>query len=483
MSDVSTAPGREGPASTRLFLAVVASGVFVTVLTGTMINVAIPLIRTEFGASAAQVGWVFTGYALAYAIGIPLYGRVSDFFGVRRIFSLGLLIFAAGGLVSAFAPSLAALVLGRIVQGIGGAAVPALAGVAVAKVLPAGERGGALGLVASSVGIGSVIGPVLGGVVGQFAGWRPLFAGTLVLMLLLIPLARRVLPDAGSTEERHFDLVGGVLLGLGAGLFLFGITQGQGTGFASFSSSGSFLASALALAAFARRIKGVRNPFVSPALFANRQYVAALVVGFFSMLANLSALVFVPLLLIEVNGLSLAAAGLVLTPGAAVLAILSPVAGSLSDRVGARPVVVMGLATMGLSALLISTFAGASPVLIAAGMLGVGAGFAFIQSPANNAAANALPEEEVGGGMGIFAGAFFLGAGTGPALIGAFLAARQEAGLEAINPLYTLDAAPFSDAFLAVGAVTIIALVAALGLRGGTTANEQSERSGGYEAR
>lgn len=302
-------------------------------------------------------------------------------------------------------------------------------------------------------------------------------------MLLLIPLARRVLPDAGSTEERHFDLVGGVLLGLGAGLFLFGITQGQGTGFASFSSSGSFLASALALAAFARRIKGVRNPFVSPALFANRQYVAALVVGFFSMLANLSALVFVPLLLIEVNGLSLAVAGLVLTPGAAALAILSPVAGSLSDRVGARLVVVMGLATMGLSAFLISTFAGASPVLIAAGMLGVGAGFAFIQSPANNAAANALPEEEVGGGMGIFAGAFFLGAGTGPALIGAFLAARQEAGLEAINPLYALDAAPFSDAFLAVGAVTIIALVAALGLRGGTTANEQSERSGGYEAR
>lgn len=122
MSEVSTAPGREGPASTRLFLVVVASGVFVTVLTGTMVNVAIPLIRTEFGASAAQVGWVFTGYALAYAIGIPLYGRVSDFFGVRRIFSLGLLIFAVGGLVSAFAPSLAVLVLGRIVQGIGGAA-------------------------------------------------------------------------------------------------------------------------------------------------------------------------------------------------------------------------------------------------------------------------------------------------------------------------------------------------------------------------
>ena len=120
------------------------------------------------------------------------------------------------------------------------------------------------------------------------------------------------------------------------------------------------------------------------------------------------------------------AAGLVLTPGAVAQAILSPVAGRLSDRVGVRLPVLVGLGIMALSVLFISTFAGASPELIAAGILGVGTGFAFIQSPANNAAANSLPEEEVGGGMGIFAGAFFLGSGTGPALIGAFLAAREE---------------------------------------------------------
>jgi fucose permease len=112
----------------------------------------------------------------------------------------------------------------------------------------------------------------------------------------------------------------------------------------------------------------------------------------------------------------------------------------------------------------------------------VGAGFVFIQSPANNAAANALPEEEVGVGMGIFAGAFFLGAGTGPALIGAFLAAREEAGSGAINPLYTLDAAPFSDAFLAMVLALIVALIAALGLQGSIEANKQSEQFGEEKA-
>ncbi len=120
----------------------------------------------------------------------------------------------------------------------------------MAKVLPPGNRGGALGLVASSVGIGAAVGPVAGGVVGQLLGWRALFLGSLVLMLLLLPFAQRVLPNGGSTDDRRFDLIGGVLFGLSAGLFLFGITQGQGAGFASYSSWGSFLGAALALAGF-----------------------------------------------------------------------------------------------------------------------------------------------------------------------------------------------------------------------------------------
>jgi MFS transporter, DHA2 family, metal-tetracycline-proton antiporter len=468
MSAGGKAIGAEHPASTRLFLTVVALAVFTTVLTATMINVLIPLMRAEFGASAAQVGWVITGYALAYAIGVPLYGRISDLFGVRRVFALGLLGFALGGLICAFAPSLVVLVLGRLVQGIGGAAVPALALVAVAKVLPPGKRGGALGLVASSVGIGAAVGPIAGGAVGQLFGWRALFVGSLVLMLLLIPFARRVLPNGGSEDERRFDLIGGVLLGLGAGLFLFGITQGQAAGFSSASSWGSLLGAALALTGFVWRVNGAPHPFVSPTLFKNRAYVSAAVVGFFAMLANLSALVFVPLLLVEVNGLSAGASGITLTPGAVALAILSPLTGRLSDRVGVKAPIVAGLAIMALSILFMSTFAGASPVLIAAGILGMGVGFAFVQSPANNAAAGALPEKEVGGGMGIFAGAFFLGAGTGPALIGAFLAARQEVAFGAINPLYALDAAPYSDAFLAMVLAPIVALIAAFGLRSGS---------------
>jgi DHA2 family metal-tetracycline-proton antiporter-like MFS transporter/DHA2 family florfenicol/chloramphenicol resistance protein-like MFS transporter len=133
---------------------------------------------------------------------------------------------------------------------------------------------------------------------------------------------------------------------------------------------------------------------------------------------------------------------------------------------------------MALSVFFISAFgAGASPVLVSIGMLGIGTGLAFANPTTANAAANTLPAQEVGAGMGIFQGLLFLGSGTGPAVIGTILAARAEAGSGAVNPLYALDAAPYSDAFLAMALALIVALIAAFGLRGGIGANKQSERS------
>jgi MFS transporter, DHA2 family, metal-tetracycline-proton antiporter len=451
--------------STRLLLAVLISAVFVAVLNTSMVNVTVPSIREQFGASEGQVGWVITGYLLVYAVGIPLYGRVSDLFSLRWTFSLGLLVFAAGSLFCALAPNLSLLVFGRIVQAAGGAAIPALASASVAKVLPPGERGTALGLIFSSVGIGAAVGPILGGVVDSIAGWHALFYGTMLLTLILLPVAFYALPDTESSDERSFDLPGGILFGLTAGLFLFGITQGEVAGFGSVTSWGSFLGAALAAAGFARRIATAPNPFVSPSLFRNTGFVAAVAVGFFAMLANVSSLVFIPLLISTVNELPSAAVALALTPGAISLAILSPVAGRLSDRIGMRTPIVVGLCLMLLSVLFLSTFgAGASPIVVAAGMFGVGTGFAFANSPTTNAAAAALPREEVGVGLGIYQGLFFLGGGTGPAVIGAFLEARREAGTEALNPFYHLDAAFFSDAFLMVGIALLLAFAASLKL-------------------
>ncbi len=464
-----------GGYSTRLLLLVLISAVFVTVLNTSMVNVVVPVIGEEFGASEAQVGWVITGYLLVYAVGIPLYGRVSDLFSLRTTFTLGLLTFAVGSLACALAPNLLFLVVGRVVQAAGGASIPALAAASVTRLLPSEDRGAALGLIVSSVGIGAAVGPVVGGFVDSFVGWQALFYGTLLLTLVLILGAWFVLPHTTPTGEHWFDLPGGILLGLSAGLFLFGITQGQVAGFGSPSSWGSFVGAALAAVGFAGRIAHAAHPFASPDLFKNRAFMAAVLIGFFTMLANVSSLVSVPLLISQVNGLPSGATGLVLAPGAVAVALFSPISGRLSDRVGARIPISIGLATMLLSVLFLSTLAaGAPPLVVATGMLGVGTGFAFVTSPTTNAAAAALSPQEVGVGLGIQQGIFFLGGGTGPAVVGAFLAARREGATQALNPFYALDAAPFSDAFLLLSLALLLAFVAFLGLSKG-----DKEKGGG----
>ncbi|MDP8939137.1 MAG: MFS transporter [Actinomycetota bacterium] len=461
--------------SARLVMWVVAAAIFVAVLQQTFVNVVVPDIRQDFGASQGQVGWVITGYLLIFAVGIPLYGRVADLYSLRYTFSLGLLGLAAGSVVCAFAPSLSLLVGGRILQAAGAAAIPALGFAAIAKLLPPGQRGAALGLLSSSVGVGAAVGPVAGGIIAGFAGWQSLFFVTLVLALVLAAGAWRVLPDAVSDRRtpgnfleamHHFDVPGGLLLAFAAGLALFGVTEGQVLGFTSPVTWGSFLLAIAAAVGFVWRIRSAPEPFVSPGLFRNPGFLAAVAVGFFMMFANIGTLVLTPFLLSEVNGLSAAGIGLVLAPGAAAVAILSPVAGRLSDRFGPRLLIRLGLAIILLSTLGLSTLGvGASTVAVTLGVLGLGLGFSFANSPTANAAAATLSPEESGVGLGIFQLVFFLGGGFGPAVAATFLAFRQEVGGAAINPLYPLGAAPFSDAFLLITLSAAIALVAALGVK------------------
>ena len=446
---------------------------FVSVFTNTMVNVAIPLIRAQFGVSEAESGWVITGYALTFAVGIPIYGRVSDLFSLKRTFAFGLGMLAAGLAVCALAPTFPVLVAGRALQGVGAGAIPALAFGSVAKLLAPGQRGIALGALSSSVGVGAAAGPVLGGVLSGTAGWQSLFYVTLGLSLLVLAAAVYVLPDRISEQPaedatlRRLDLPGGLLLAGTAGLLLFGVTQAERLGLSSSLVWGCLLLAALAAVAFAWHIRTTPEPFISPRIFASRPFLAAASVGFLAQFANIGSLFLAPLLLEGTNGLSPAAAGLVLAPGAIAVAVLSPFAGRLSDLLGPRTVLSVGLTFMLVSALVISSFAaGASPYVVAGGLLLLGIGYAGTNSPAANAASEAIPRQVAGTGLGIYQLFFFLGSGSGPAVLGAFLASRRGTPGGAINPLYSLEATPFSDTFLFTALAVTLALLASTTLDG-----------------
>ncbi|MGW8527130.1 MULTISPECIES: MFS transporter [Nocardiopsidaceae] len=456
-------PASAPPApSTSALLAVLVAAMLLMVVASDMVGLVLPLMGEQFAASEAQLAWVVTGFLLVFSVGIPVYGRVSDRVGLRSLFRGALLVYAAGSLVCALAPTLPLLVLGRLVMGAGAAAVPVLSVIAVTRVLPPGRRGTGIGFVSAAGGAGAALGPSIGGGIGELLGWPALFWITMAGALLLAA-ASRVLPDDAPGDARPFDLLGGVLLGLAAGLVLFGVTRGQESGFDSPSSYGSVLASATAAALFAWRTVRSEQPFVPPALFADRVYVSAVATVFLAMFVNMTALVFVPLLVVGVNGLGPGAGSLVMIPGGVALAVLSPLAGRVAGSAAARWWVVGGLALMGASTFHLSVH-GASPAAAALGVVGVGAGFAFVATLVTDSAAGALPPDRVGVGMGVLQGAQFLGAGTGPALIGALVAARQAGGHDAVNPLHTLAAPAYSDAFLAVTLVAVLGAASALGL-------------------
>lgn len=455
--------------STRLLMMVLSLSVLVGSITADSVNPVLPLISKALEASKSQVSWIVSGIALVLAIGIPIYGRISDFFELRKLYIFAIMILASGSLLCAIAPNLPLLVLGRMVQGAGMSAIPVLSVIAISKVFPQGKRGGAFGIIAGSIGVGTAAGPIFGGVVGQYLGWNALFWFTFLLAIMIVIGAYYALPTIKPAESvgsnKNFDFIGGLFLGLTVGLLLFGITQGETSGFSSFSSLTSLIGSVVALVGFIWRIVTAENPFVPPVLFNNKDYVNTVIIAFFSMFAYNVVLVFVPSLVIEVNGLSSGQAGMILLPGSVAVAILSPFVGRLSDRFGDKRLIITGMTLMGLSTLFLSTYAsGASPLLVSVGVLGVGIAFAFTNSPANNAAVSALDADKVGVGMGIFQGALYLGAGTGAGMIGALLSALRDA-TEPINPLYRLDAISYSDAFLAATGAILIALIAGLGLK------------------
>jgi DHA2 family metal-tetracycline-proton antiporter-like MFS transporter len=454
--------GAEPPVRTGLLLGVLLIAVTVAVLANSMVLVLVPEIGRDFAATPAGLAWVVTAFSLTFAVATPLYGRIADVFGVRRVFAAGLAIFIVGSLVAGLAPELGWHLVGRVLQGAGSAAVPALGSVAVARSLPPGRRGFGFGVVGTGVGAGQALGPPLAGLVAEAAGWRWPFLGAALLVAPLLVLAPRVLPDGRPDTPGSWsavDLVGGALLGGAVGLGLFGLTRAQQTGFGAPSSWGAVLAALVLAGAFTWRIRRTPRPFAPPSLLVHGPFVTTVAVGFLAMFGYLGAILLVPLLVATVNGLGVGQVGLVLLPGAVAVAVLSSFAGRLSDRLGPRRLVGGGLVVLALAVLTLSTLAGGSAVALAAVTLALGVGLATITSPLINAVAAAVPEEHAGVGLGLYQGAFFLGGGTGAAVLGTVLAARSATPAGSWNPLHDGAGAPFSDALLVIVGVLVLALL------------------------
>ncbi|RIM58895.1 MFS transporter [Staphylococcus arlettae] len=458
---------KQNKVSSILLICTLGLSVLIAAVTVDMVNPVLGNIGQELGGSEAQVSWVVSGVALVLSISIPFYGKLSDFLNIKKLYINGLLMLSIGSLICILANNLVFLVLGRMVQGAGMAAIPVLSVVIISKIYPPGKIGSILGIIAACIGVGTAGGPIFGGFIGQILGWQSLFVITFILSLVIVLGAYISLPNIDSDKEnmrQTFDVLGGVLLGLTVGSFLLGVTFLEMFGLFSKQISISFFISIITLFIFIYRVKNIENSFIPLFLIKNRMYRSSVLVVFLSMFAYFSMLVFIPLLVVEINGLSTGQAGLILLPGGIAVALLSPIVGRFSDKVSPSKLLIIGLIIMSVSSFYMSFIAGASPYLFSIGSFGIGIAFAFINSPVNNIAVIALSKEQIGVGTGLFQGALYLGAGTGASLIGSLLTMRH--GTESsFNPIYNFNVPHYSDIFLVITFIVISALIIALKIK------------------
>ncbi len=430
-------------------VALVTACVFMSVVNTTMVNVSLPSIGEDFGASPASLGWLVTIYSLTFGVATPFYGRLGDRYGLRRMFVIGLCIFVGASLLAGLAPTFALLMFFRAGQAFGSAAIPSLGIGMLARAVPQERRGRSLGIVSTAVGAGSALGPALGGGLTELVSWRMVFLVS-AMLAVLIPFCLRYLPATRGERGTPPDWLGGVTLGATiAGILL--VTAGlQRSGATSTLVIISVLVALVGLTITIWRQRIAENPFIERLLLANRRYLLLCVTGFCAMAGNIGALVVAPFLYEEIHGLSAGETGLALLPTALAVALLSRTAGRLADRYDPFLLIIGGLFVNLVTLFLLATFGIGWPVLpFAALSTFLGVGQAFVNSPLSVTLTRTIPQRIYGVGLGLYNMLFFVGSGFGAALSTALYEAREGAG-STILPFYFGDIryTHISDAFL-----------------------------------
>lgn len=370
---------------------------FMATLDGSIVNIALPTIAKDFAVGISAVQWVVTSYLIAVSALLLLWGRLADIYGRRRFFAAGLAIFTIGSLLCGISGNLVALVASRVFQALGASMAIALVHGIVTSTFPTTERGKALGFIGAVVAVGSLIGPSLGGLLVEAAGWRSIFSVNVPVGVLGVGLTFIVMPESRSeSTQGAFNTVGAIFLILALAAF-FGALLALQEGILSLGLSLGIVLVALGFFLVFRRFERRPQPLVDGSLFKNRTFRVGVIVSSLSYIAMYAYTFFMPFYLQSVRGLSVLRTGALMSLYPVVTAILAPIAGSLSDRITYRPLVLAGLALNGTAlALLAILGSDSSLIVIGALIILLGIGGASFTSPNNSSVMGAAPRERLG---------------------------------------------------------------------------------------
>ncbi|MEP6732742.1 MAG: DHA2 family efflux MFS transporter permease subunit [bacterium] len=321
-------------------------GVFMSTLDTTAVNVAFPTLRAEYGASLYEAQWIVSVYVMALGIATPAAGFLADRFGIKKMYIVGLAIFVAGSLAAGLAPTLGTLIVARAVKGIGGGIAMPCATAMLFQAFPRGQLGFALGLFGVALLLAPALGPVLAGVLIDHGHWRWIFFINVPIGMSGIAIAHAWLREQRATRVPQWDGWGLITAALGFGSVLYAASVVSVRGWTSPSVLGLFGVGGLSLAALFVVESRAPDPLLDIRLFRRRTFLVATLVGYVTVVAFFGAEFLLPLYLQSLRGSTALQAGLALLPLALGAGVTMPIAGKLYDRIGPRPLIVVGFALL-----------------------------------------------------------------------------------------------------------------------------------------
>lgn len=477
---MSAAPPRAAPAAGAvqevspayrwMAASIIALGSIASILSSTVVNVAVPALQRAFHASLTDVQWVTTAYLLGLSAVIPISGWVSDRFGTRRTYMVTLTLFVAASALCGFATSTSEEIAFRVVQGVAGGMVMPVGMTMLMRITPARERGRLMGVIGVPLMVAPALGPTVAGWILERFDWPAIFWINIPFCLLALAFAALRLRESEPVAAGRLDVVGFLLCTPGVTVFIYGVTRAAGTGWTSASALLPMLAGVVLTALFVAWELRHPHPLLELRVFRDAAFAASVTVSILITTSMFGAMFVLPVFMQQVQGYTALAAGWVLASQALGSVVALPISGYLTDRFGARLVVLAGVCgtvvvTIGLAGVQPDTTKATWTLLLA----GRGLAMGFTMMPAFTAAYVTIAPALISRATALSNTLQRMGSSLGVALIATITAdrvaahlPRAPAGHAAVRHAVALG---FDNALLVTAGLTLLALPATMLLR------------------
>lgn len=324
-------------------LIVLMLGLFLAILNQTLLNVAIPHLITEFGVTANTAQWLLTGYMLVNGALIPLSAFLIERFGVRRLFLFAMFCFTVGSLICGIAPTFSIMLTGRLIQAIGGGVLSPLVMTIIVFIFPPHMRGKGMGIFGLAMMFAPAIGPTLSGWVIQNYDWHILFNGMVPLGAIVLIIAFFQLKDIQPPKDVKVHMPSVVTSLAGMGLLLYGFSEAGNDGWTDSVVLSTIIGGAVLLIIFVLQQIKSEKPLLDMRVFKYNIFSLSNIISIAITISMYAGMFLLPIYLQNIRGYSAFDSGLLLLPGALVMLVMSPISGTLFDKVGPRPLAIVGM--------------------------------------------------------------------------------------------------------------------------------------------